>query len=151
MNNFSDIVFQTEAGCLMFSPVKVCDDEGFFDFKISCALAKNFSRFLQGDFACRLYGKDIERLVAQFDKHVRGLILGEYAQSLSYVPLESDIQIQFLDGEVIDVSDGYFSIIILFNCGKADEASSNTYFGLETVVEVSDFKSFCEGLKRLIL
>lgn len=76
---------------------------------------------------------------------------GELIESPPYVPLEGDIQIKDLDGDVVDWSDGYFSISILFNCGKTNELSYNTYFGLETVVGVAELNEFCEGLKRLIL
>lgn len=66
------------------------------------------------------------------------------------MPLEGDIQIKGLDGDVVDLSDGYFSISVLFNCGKANELSSNIYFGLEAVVGLTELNEFCERLKRLI-
>lgn len=151
MNKLLDISLKTEAGVLIFSPVGVHKSEGVFDFNIVCALAKRFSGFLPGSFTCRLYRSDIERLVSYFDSHVRGLMVGELKESPPYVPLEGDMQIKCLDGDVVDLSDGYFSISVLFNCGKAGELFSNTYFGLETVVDLTDLNEFCEGLKILIL
>ncbi|MBB4820193.1 hypothetical protein HNP29_003586 [Pseudomonas alcaligenes] len=151
MNIFSDVSLKTEAGDLIFSPVGVYKSEGVFDYNITCALAERFSGLLPGSFACRLYRNDIEGLISYFDVHLRSLVAGRFVESLSFLPLEGDIQIKGLDGEVTDFFDGYFSINILFNCGRANRSSSNTYFGFETVVEVVAVHEFCEGLKRFIL
>lgn len=150
MNKFLDVQFKTGVGSLIFSPVAVYRDEGIFDFNISCVLAKKFSGLLSGDFACRLYRNDIERLISYFDSHVQGLMAGTLAESPAYMPLEGDIQIKGLDGDVVDFSDGCFSISVLFNCGRADESSSNSYFGFETIVELSELHEFCEGLKCFV-
>lgn len=150
MNNYPDILFGLDIGDLIFSPVRVCEKDGVFDFVITCDLVEKFSGLLSGNFGCRLYRDDIERLILYFDSHIRGLKFEGRGESPVFVPLESDIQIRGLEGEVVDFSDGYFSIIIFFNCGKANEYSSNGYFGFEAVVEVTAVYEFCDGLKRLI-
>jgi len=147
MNNILDLELKLDAGVLLFSPFMICEDDGVFDFNVSCIFDGKFSGFLPGNFFCRLHRNDIERLIAYFDCHINLLMVGEWCESTSYVPLESDLQIKALDGDVIDCSDGEFSINILFNCGKGAKGTTNTYFGFETVVEISDLSKFCHGLE----
>ena len=149
MNSSLDIILKTEAGSLIFAPVNVREGEEKFDFNITCVLVGRFSGLLSGNFVCRLFRGDIERLLIYFYDHVQVLMAGG-GEAPSFVPLEGDIQIKALDGEVVDMLDGYFTINILFNCGKPDEASSNVYFGFEAVVELSELNKFCDGLRRLV-
>ncbi len=60
------------------------------------------------------------------------------------------MHITALSGDAVDLSDGEFSIRILFNCGQGEKAATNTYFGFETVVDVSDLNKFCIGLKGFL-
>lgn len=85
MNKFLDISFETGVGVLIFSPVAVYREEGVFDFNIVCALVAKFSGLLSGDFACRLYRNDIERLISYFDSHVQVLMAGGGSRPLTFL------------------------------------------------------------------
>ncbi|NWB29036.1 hypothetical protein [Pseudomonas gingeri] len=148
MNELLDFSLKTEAGNLVFSLIRADECAGVFDFELSCVFVGSFSRYLPGKFSCRLYRGDIERLIAYFFNHVQSLVLGG-EESPVYVPLESDFQIKCLSGDVVDFSDGYFSMSVMFNCGVGGEGSANTYFGFETIVDVGELSLFCEELRRI--
>lgn len=150
MNNLKSVGLKLDVGVLQFVPVNIYVNDGVFDFNIFCALDSGFSGFLSEKFFCRLYRRDIERLISYFDSHVKGLVAGELAESFTYVNLENDMHITALSGDAVDLSDGEFSIRILFNCGQGEKATTNTYFGFETVVDVSDLNKFCIGLKGFL-
>lgn len=150
MNELLEFSLKTEAGSLVFSLVRADEYAGVFDFELSCVFVGSFYGYLPGKFSFRLYRGDIEKLIAYFFNHVQSLILGG-EESPVYVPLESDFQIKCLSGDVVDFSDGYFSMSVMFNCGMGSEGSANTYFGFETVVDVGELSLFCEGLRRVSL
>ncbi|MGE8360955.1 hypothetical protein [Pseudomonas sp.] len=144
----ADVCLKLEVGRLVLSPIKSDLGESFFDFDIFCELIGRYRGFLPDRFFCRFYLGDIEKLILYCETHVRNAMSGVY-ESCTYFPLEGDLQIKLSSGEVVDFSDGYFSIRILFNCGQESEFSSNAYFGFETVVTLVDLASFCDGLKWL--
>lgn len=143
------IELKTEACNVIFSR-KIPYESDFFDFDIDCVMEKKFTGFYPNDFFCRLYKNDLRRLIQYFNKHFQGLKDGSISESPVYMPLEADIQIRCLDGDIDSSDDGYFSISILFNCGKINEDASNTYFGFETVIDVLDCKKFCNDINSLI-
>lgn len=110
-------------------------------------LIRNIHVFFNGDFGCRFYRKDLERLISYLNSHMMSLISGEAIGEFAYMPLEGDIQVTCLEGETEDLLDGYFSLRIMFNCGAKDEVSSSCYFGLESVVYFSSIREFCHELE----
>ncbi|WP_152973086.1 hypothetical protein [Pseudomonas asplenii] len=124
--------------------------EGVFDFNVACVFAGKFSGYLPGNFWNRLYRKDIERLIFYFENHMQTLASRSAISSAGYMPLECGMQIECLEGEAIDWSDGHFSMRVLFNCGSPDGESSNVSFGFETIVDFVDLNRFCDELRRFV-
>ena len=149
MPNKRIIELKTEACSVNFSLRELPLEDGCFDFDIKCVMPEKFTGFYPKSFLCRLYNDDLERLIQHFDRHCQGLMNGSLHESPVYTPLEGDIQIRCLDGDIEKPDDGYFSICILFNCGKVNEDASNTYFGFETIVDLIDLNKFCDSIRSL--
>lgn len=140
---------KTEVGNIGFFLRKASPETGVFDFDVKCEMNDKFRGFYPQRSFCRLYTDDLRKLVQYFRNHCVGLENGTLSESPVYMPLEADLQIRCLDGDV-ENDEGYFSVCILFNCGKQGESGSNNYFGFESVIELSELKIFCSNINKLL-
>lgn len=94
---------------------------------------------------------------ASAEKHIDLILTGPSIESPTWVPLELELQITCLDGEVSyeeDILTGEFSIRVMVHVPERLEANTEQrriYVGCEGSVDIQEVQSFCAALRSCIV
>jgi len=97
-----------------------------------------------------IYKKDLEDLIKYFENHIDSLQKDQFSTSEVFITYGLGFQIQAFAGEAISPEDGEFTISFVVNLGQADEDSSRTWIGGESVITFEKIRNFTKAIDEAI-
>ncbi|GCE12313.1 hypothetical protein [Tengunoibacter tsumagoiensis] len=92
----------------------------------------------------------LQRLVTYFEQHMMNMQDESFGDSIVFVPMNLQFQVQALAGDRNGPDDGAFSLRFMLNMERPDEEISSIYVGAEAIITFEQTNRFLSDVKKLL-
>lgn len=150
----TDCTLQTDGYKATFHLLGPTEYPGYVRLGIDLVIHPSLADLSLSSVASTIAIADLSDLANYFDEHIHKLARDPNHDSDVFVEWELGFQARAFLGDVMisedGTLDGGFTLYFAVNLGKADEDSTDTYVGAESLIEVPNVMAFVTGLREYL-
>jgi hypothetical protein len=150
----TDCILKTDGYNAIFHLLGPTEYPGYVRLGIDLVIHPSLASLSLSSVASTIAIADLSRLADYFEEHIHKLVQDPNHDSDVFVEWELGFQARAFVGDVMisedGTLDGGFTLYFAVNLGKADEDSTNTFVGAESLIEVPNVMAFVTGLREYV-